>query len=56
MIVFLIWKRYKTSGNFVPFEVKINSFVQVANLKYDLIVPFMVQNNMIVLFEIKIAL
>ena len=47
---------YKVSGDFVPIEVKIYSFVQVVNLNFDMIVPMKVWNSMIVLFEIKISI
>ena len=41
-MIILISKRYKVSDSFVPFEVKIYSFVRVASLKNGKIVPFMI--------------
>lgn len=38
----LILKRYKVGGSFVPFKVKIYSFVRIASLKNGKIVLFMI--------------
>ena len=42
MMIYKFSNWYKVSGDFVPIEVKIYSFVQVVNLNFDMIVPMKV--------------